>query len=105
MDKVERKLFVGFVRLHILHHCGKRPWYGQELQEELAEHGYRLSFGTLYPLLHDLEASGLLQSREDLEDGRWRRHYQTTEQGLLALHRGRALVKELMDELEEEDDD
>jgi len=30
--------------------------------DELAHHGYRIGPGTLYPLLHGLERSGLLKS-------------------------------------------
>jgi DNA-binding PadR family transcriptional regulator len=32
------------------------------MMEELAHHGYRIGPGTLYPLLHGLEHSGLLKS-------------------------------------------
>ena len=47
-----RDLLSGFIRLHILHHAVEGELYGQWMIEELARHGYRLSPGTLYPLLH-----------------------------------------------------
>jgi DNA-binding PadR family transcriptional regulator len=34
------------------------PLYGLSMIEELARHGYRLSAGTLYPILHGLEKKG-----------------------------------------------
>ena len=44
-------LLSGLVRLHVLHHAAERPIYGQWMIDELARHGYRLSPGTLYPML------------------------------------------------------
>jgi DNA-binding PadR family transcriptional regulator len=40
--------------------------------EELARHGYKLSAGTLYPILHGMEERGLLASKEEYS-GRVRR--------------------------------
>jgi len=63
-ERLLREFFSGFVKIHILYHTGDRPFYGQELKEELEEHGYSISYGTLYPLLHKLCAGGYL-TRED----------------------------------------
>jgi DNA-binding PadR family transcriptional regulator len=46
----------GFIRLHILHHAVEGEIYGQWIIEELARHGYKLSPGTLYPMLHAMPA-------------------------------------------------
>ena len=59
---VTRHFFNGFIRLHILYHAVKEPIYGAEITEELVRHGYRLSQGTLYPTLHQLEQLGYLRS-------------------------------------------
>jgi DNA-binding PadR family transcriptional regulator len=56
----ERYLYVGLIRLHILHHAAEEPIYGLGMIEELSRHGYKLSAGTLYPLLHGLEKKGYL---------------------------------------------
>jgi DNA-binding PadR family transcriptional regulator len=48
-------LLKGLIRLHILHHASDDEFYGQWMVRELARHGYRLSLGTLYPMLHALE--------------------------------------------------
>jgi len=42
----------GMIRLHILHHAAEEELYGHWMIEELGRHGYRVSPGTLYPMLH-----------------------------------------------------
>ena len=44
-----------------------------------------LKEGTLYPALHLLESKGLIESDEQVEEGRTRRYYWLTERGLKAL--------------------
>jgi hypothetical protein len=63
----ERQLHSGLVRLFILHHASRTPVFGLEIIEDLARRGYRLSAGTLYPLLHSMERSGYLRSRRQEE--------------------------------------
>lgn len=92
-------LYSGFVRLHILHHAAKEPIFGLEMIEELARHGYRLSAGTLYPMLHALEARGYLRSSGERNEGRRRRVYRATAAGRRALAAARAKVRELFGEL------
>ena len=62
-------LLSGFVRVHILHHAAEREIYGQWIIDELARHGYRLSPGTVYPMLRAMEARGYLKSREEAQGG------------------------------------
>ena len=59
------KLLGGFIRLHILHHAAEGEIYGQWIIEELARRSYRLSAGTLYPMLHGSEGRGYLKAREE----------------------------------------
>jgi PadR family transcriptional regulator PadR len=92
-------LFSGLIRLHILHHAAKEPFYGLWLIEELAHHGYRLSPGTLYPLLHRLERQGYLRSGQVREGRRGRRLYRATPLGRRALAGAREKVRELFGEL------
>jgi PadR family transcriptional regulator, regulatory protein PadR len=80
----DRELYGGLIRLHLLHHASARPIYGFAMIEELARHGYRLSPGTLYPILNGLEEKGYLRSIERL--GRTaRRMYRITPSGRRAL--------------------
>jgi len=60
-------LLSGFIRLHVLHHAAEQEIYGQWMIDELAHHGYRLSPGTLYPMLHKMERDGYLVSRQERE--------------------------------------
>ena len=81
MTNHQRELFSGLIRLHVLHHACEEPIFGLGMIEELARHGYRLSPGTLYPVLDGLEKKGLLRSSRRLVDGRFRRVYRATPAG------------------------
>ncbi len=91
--------FLGFVRIHILHHACEEPVYGTGIQEELARHGYRLSPGTLYPILHGLEERGYLESRSEVVDGKVRKYYLATTQGREALAKTKEKIRELVEEV------
>jgi len=67
-----RDLYAGLIRLHVLHHAAKEMVYGFAMIEELRRHGYELSAGTLYPILHGLEQKGFLRSDKE-RDGRTER--------------------------------
>ncbi len=94
-----REFLRGAVRLHILHHASEHDIHGAWMSEELAEHGYRISPGTLYPTLHRMESEGLLASRQVVVEGRSRRTYATTAAGRRALRETKKALKELADEL------
>ena len=89
------ELYSGLIRLHILRHASQEGVFGLGVIEELARHGYKLSVGTLYPLLHGMEKKGLLRSHEFLEAGKIRRVYKSTPQGRKALSMAREKVRQL----------
>ena len=95
-------LYSGLIRLHILHHACEEPIFGLGMIEELGRHGYRLSAGTVYPMLHRLEMSGLLRSREERKGRRRRRTYRATQAGHKALAAAKQKVWELFSELFED---
>jgi PadR family transcriptional regulator PadR len=97
--RVSRDLILGFIRIHILHHAAEEGVFGLGLIEELARHGYRLSPGTVYPLLHDMEAAGLLYSERRQVGGRLRHYYRATSEGLQALGEARERLRELVAEV------
>jgi DNA-binding PadR family transcriptional regulator len=97
-------LFSGFIKLHVLHHASEHPVYGLWLIEELGEHGYRVSPGTLYPLLHSLEKSEMLKSYSELHEGKIRRYYKITPDGRRQLKKAKLQLTELMREIMTEDD-
>jgi PadR family transcriptional regulator PadR len=92
-------LYTGLIRLHVLHHAAEEPIFGMEVIEELSRHGYRLSAGTLYPVLHALERRGYLRSRQERAAGRVRRVYRITPAGRRTLAVARVRVRELFGEL------
>lgn len=98
-----RDLIIGFLRIHILHHAAAAPVYGVWLIEELGRHGYRLSPGTLYPILHDMAKDGLLTRSEQVVGGKVRKYYAITESGRTALEEARAKLRELTNEVLGED--
>jgi PadR family transcriptional regulator, regulatory protein PadR len=102
MDLPHQKLLSGLIRLHVLHHAAQGPIFGNAMIEELARHGYRLSPGTLYPLLHGLERDGYVSSKQKQADGRVRRFYRATAKGRRALHASRDKIRELFKELVDE---
>jgi DNA-binding PadR family transcriptional regulator len=97
----DQDLYGGLIRLHVLHHACKGPVYGLWLIEELRHHGYRISAGTLYPLLHGLEKKGYLASGAERVGRTNRRIYTITPRGRKALRAARLKVKELFGELVE----
>lgn len=73
------------------------------MAEELSRHGYSISPGTLYPLLHGLEAKGYLRSTVHRKGRTFRRVYRATALGRRALTAAREKVRELFGELIEEE--
>ncbi len=98
----DRFLYAGLIRLHVLHHAVLEPVYGLAMIEELARHGYRLSAGTLYPILHGLEEKGYLRSVERRFGRTKRRVYRATPAGRQALRSAKVKVSELFGELWED---
>jgi PadR family transcriptional regulator, regulatory protein PadR len=96
---IDRNLYTGLIRLHLLHHAAEGPIFGQEMIDELGRHGYRLSAGTLYPILHGMEQQGYLRSRSTQANGRTRRVYRVTRAGRKALVTARKRVRELFGEM------
>lgn len=95
----DQGLYSGLIRLHILHHACHEPIFGLGMIEELARHGYRLSPGTLYPIMHGLEGRGLLRSKEQQVNGKIRRVYSATASGRKELELAKQKVRELFGEL------
>ena len=65
-----------------------RDMYGYEMIEALRARSnevFRLKAGTLYPLLHSLEAQGWVTSSDGVANGRTRRYYAITRDGRAAL--------------------
>jgi PadR family transcriptional regulator, regulatory protein PadR len=77
-SEADRDLYSGLMRLHVLHHAVQGPIFGLGMIEELARHGYRISPGSLYPLLQGLEKKGYLRSIQQRNGKSLRRVYRAT---------------------------
>ena len=83
----------------MLHHAVHEPIFGLGMIEELSRHGYRISPGSLYPLLHTLERKGYLRSSEKRNGRSLRKEYRATPLGRKALAAVKSKVRELFREL------
>jgi len=100
MNAVNREVLLSFWKVHILHHAGEAPVYGQWILTELRRHGYDLSPGTLYPLLRRMARLGWLKCRTDPDGGRRaRKNYRLTAEGRTVLETIREQIKELQREV------
>jgi DNA-binding PadR family transcriptional regulator len=89
----------GAVRLHVLHHSAREPVHGAWLMTELRKHGHDVSPGTLYPILHSMEAHGLITSEHNVVDGKRLRRYVITDDGRAALDEAKIMLGHLCHEL------
>jgi PadR family transcriptional regulator PadR len=94
-----RDFFLGFIKIHILHHAAQEPVYGLALIQELRRHGYELGPGTLYPVLHNMEEVGYLAREDRVVGGKVRKYYTITDHGREALQEARAKIAELVHEV------
>lgn len=98
-NSIARDVFLAFVRVHILHPAAREPVFGLEMIGKLARHGRKLSPGTLYPILHGLEESGLLVSSIRVVEGKTRKYYRATAKGKRVLAEARERIGELTREI------
>ncbi len=88
--RVERQMMRGAGPVAVLQLLSRGEMYGYELVEALdRESGGVLAMGqsTLYPMLYNLEAKGLVRSRADQSGSRPRRYYRLTPAGKRQLTR------------------
>ncbi len=98
-DPILRKLFLGFIHVHILHHAKEEPIFGAFMIDELKSHGYDISPGTLYPIFHSLEKAELLTVENKNVEGKIRKYYSITKKGEQVLIEAKKQAKELVREL------
>jgi len=94
-----RNVFLGFIRVHILYHADKEEIFGTEIMKELRRHGYSVSPGTLYPILHSLESQKYLVSKKVVVGGKVRKYYKITKKGSNVLDKSKEKLKELVSEV------
>lgn len=94
-----RDLELSFIKLHILYHAMKEDVYGAGLSDELAEHGYIVGPGTLYPTLAKMVKGGLLTCEPRTVNHKQRKYYRITPDGMAVLERMKTKIKELYEEI------
>jgi len=98
-ERILRKLFLGFIHIHILYHADQSPIYGAWMLKELETHGYHMSPGTLYPILHQMEQMNLLEKSEEVVAGKVRKYYGITDEGKLILSEAKKRVEMMHQEI------
>ena len=87
--KIDKSLMTGSTTMLILSLRAREEMYGYQMLSELARRSdrtFELKEGTLYPILHTLEADRLVTVREkEAETGRIRKYYRITKKGLKVL--------------------
>jgi PadR family transcriptional regulator, regulatory protein PadR len=89
---IDREILRPLWKVHILHHASRGPIVGNWMLDELREHGYRVSPGTLYPLLGRMVRMDWLRHSSN---GR----YRLTAAGRRALSEVRRRLRELQGEV------
>lgn len=86
-DKELKSGMISLILLYMIDHS-REPMYGYQIIKEIKDRtGGDLDFkeGTIYPILRNLEAQGLLKSLWDTKGERPRKYYHITEDGKSAL--------------------
>ncbi len=94
-DMMIHEFLLGFIKIYILQYAAKEDVYGKELYDQLHEHGYKLSYGTLYSTLHGFKEKGYLADEERNVRGKIRKYYRITDRGMEALEKAREKAREL----------
>ena len=89
--RIERELMRGVGPVAVLKMLAGGPKYGYELVGQLSKDTngvLEMGQSTLYPLLYNLEAQGLIKpQRKEIESGRQRKYYKLTAKGKKRLSR------------------
>ena len=87
---IEKSLTSGSMTMLLLKLLSEKDMYGYEMIDTLrkrSQNVFELKAGTLYPLLHGLEEKGLLTVYEQEYQGKIRKYYHVTKEGLKLLER------------------
>ena len=87
--KIERELLKGVAPVAVLEILSAGEMYGYELSTAVSRRSgniLELGKGTLYPLLYNLEAKGMIKGNwKEMDSGRKRRYYTITSKGMKFL--------------------
>jgi PadR family transcriptional regulator PadR len=103
ISEEHQDLSSNLIHLYVLHHACRQPTFGLQVIEEVARLGYKLSPGTVYPLLDAFEKRGLLRSSEVRTRGTTRRMYRATAVGRSAYSVAKQHVEGLLHAISQRD--
>lgn len=87
--KISKELLKGSTGTMVLGLLAEEDMYGYRIIREIEDRSqsvFRMSEGSLYPILHSMEKDGLLESyRKVSEIGKERKYYRITAKGRLQL--------------------
>ncbi|MBY0085636.1 MULTISPECIES: PadR family transcriptional regulator [Brevibacillus] len=82
--KINKELLKGSTVILILTMLDRKEMYGYEIAKAIEKESnglFTLKEGTLYPILHALEAERYVEAYWDEKDGRKRKYYRITAEG------------------------
>jgi PadR family transcriptional regulator PadR len=88
MAKTNAAFMSGVPELLVLRLLAREEMYGYQLVRAIrtvSEAAFDLAEGVVYPVLHGLEAKGLLKAKEKMAEGRSRIYYSVTAKGRTRL--------------------
>ena len=88
MAKTNAAFMSGVPELLVLRLLAREEMYGYQLVRAIrtvSEEAFDLAEGVVYPVLHTLEARGLLKAKEKVVEGRSRIYYSLTAKGTKRL--------------------
>ncbi|NHN30226.1 PadR family transcriptional regulator [Paenibacillus agricola] len=86
--KINKELMKGSTVMLILKLLEQKEMYGYEMTKEIESHSngiFSFKEGTLYPILHALEAEAMVESYWSEQEARKRKYYRITGHGRLHL--------------------
>jgi DNA-binding PadR family transcriptional regulator len=78
---IDREFQRGFVKLYALWRASRGETYGVQIIEEMRELGFKVSPGTLYPVLHTLLEEKDVTLTDRVVNGKVRKLYSATARG------------------------
>ena len=88
MAKTNASFMSGVPELLVLRLLAREEMYGYQLVRAIrtvSQEAFDLAEGVVYPVLHSLEARGLLKAKEKVAEGRARIYYSVTAKGKARL--------------------
>jgi len=98
-EEIVQHIIRNLLDIQLLRIVQDNPTWGYKIKKQVEEQfDIKLRHGALYPALNALEARGFLESRKQQENGRARKIYVVTEEGINYLRTYRSMIKELLGE-------